>query len=512
MSASRPPLAPALRRNALANVLGRGASALIWVAVTPFALARLGPERFGVWSLFLALSGYFAALDFGMASAVARWVALGLARGEGRAASGAVLRALTVALGLGVIWLLACVLGRAVFCRLFHVPDALAAEVRASLLVFGASMALLSVSQVYQGALAGLQRLDLSNVALLGGLSVNVAILLVGLARGGGLAAVAWAAFAGQFVCASLAWRLYAARVRALPSSGDPSAVRWRDIFAFGGMVQITNALIVGQMQAPKFVIGAFGSLAEVTVFELGWRVANAVWSMPLLIQGALVPAAARASATGPDAVRDVLAWGTRWMTALTGVMLAGLALGVHALFRIWLGAGHDEAAGVAMLLALAFALGTPAIPGCAVARGAGRPDLEATGFAIALAVNTGAMIALVPGYGVRGAAIAQVISFAIMSAGVAIMLGRWLRIPLAISLGWAPLARLALPALAAAGVAWATASWPLLAISDAFRVGITRAVLFVILALGAGWITGDTRALLAWARRRADFGPRTAS
>jgi hypothetical protein len=62
-----------LRRSALANVVGRGASAVLWLVVTPLALSRLGPERFAVWSLFFVLGGYMASLDLGMSNGVSRY-------------------------------------------------------------------------------------------------------------------------------------------------------------------------------------------------------------------------------------------------------------------------------------------------------------------------------------------------------------------------------------------------------------------------------------------------------
>ena len=76
----------ALRRNAIANVIGRRASVLMWVVLTPFLLARLGDQRFGVWSLIFGFSGYVANLDFGMTSSVARFVAVAIARRDRRSA------------------------------------------------------------------------------------------------------------------------------------------------------------------------------------------------------------------------------------------------------------------------------------------------------------------------------------------------------------------------------------------------------------------------------------------
>ena len=94
-----PPRSTSLRRNAISVVLGRGASALMWVAVTPFTLARLGPERFGVWSLFFVFGGYAAALDLGMAGGIIRFVAVAAARGDRRAVRSVLMRSLAVSIG-----------------------------------------------------------------------------------------------------------------------------------------------------------------------------------------------------------------------------------------------------------------------------------------------------------------------------------------------------------------------------------------------------------------------------
>ncbi len=38
-----------LVRNVLSNVVGRGLSIVAWLAITPWVLRSLGPERFGFW-------------------------------------------------------------------------------------------------------------------------------------------------------------------------------------------------------------------------------------------------------------------------------------------------------------------------------------------------------------------------------------------------------------------------------------------------------------------------------
>ena len=137
----------------MANIAGRGVSVLLWVVVTPFALHRLGNERFGIWSLFFVLSGYVATLDLGMSAGVSRFVAMSAARGDDRLdARRVILRSLLLSAGLGLVWALACVVSRGLFVRVFHVPAAWIPEVGASLAIFAGSLLVFSIAQVLQGA------------------------------------------------------------------------------------------------------------------------------------------------------------------------------------------------------------------------------------------------------------------------------------------------------------------------------------------------------------------------
>ena len=46
------------------NLAGRAVYVAGWLVVTPFMLGRLGPERFGLWSLLTVVAGIYLAFDF----------------------------------------------------------------------------------------------------------------------------------------------------------------------------------------------------------------------------------------------------------------------------------------------------------------------------------------------------------------------------------------------------------------------------------------------------------------
>ena len=64
-------------KNAFANVARGMAAALVALAVTPFLTRALPPEKYGAWALVLQLAAYVGYLEFGIQTAVGRFVARG---------------------------------------------------------------------------------------------------------------------------------------------------------------------------------------------------------------------------------------------------------------------------------------------------------------------------------------------------------------------------------------------------------------------------------------------------
>jgi O-antigen/teichoic acid export membrane protein len=283
----------------------------------------------------------------------------------------------------------------------------------------------------------------------------------------------------------------------------DSTSVGWRDMLSFGATVQVTNAFITGQQNAARFLLGMLTQLALVAQFELGARVATALWSIPTLIQGAVIPEAARASASpGTAGLRAVYVWGCRWIFVATGLLMGGLWLTAPALFVLWLGPGHDASAQIARGLVFAFVAATLAGPATAVARGGGWPRMESVALGSALLLNILLSMVLIPRAGAAGAVLALGISYALASAGLLIVFHRRIQVA---SIAWGlrlPVPRLGAAALCAGAVWLATRSLGHDTRLDALRTVTIQGGTFTILYAAAGSLTGDTRAI--WERTRA--------
>jgi O-antigen/teichoic acid export membrane protein len=493
-----------LRRNAIWNMLGRGLSASLWIVVTPWVLSRLGQERFAVWALFFALSGYVATLDFGMASGVARHVAVGVARGDRHGIDQVLRRSLIVSVGLGLVWCVVFIGFRRLFLAAFHVPAEMSDEVMASLAVFAGAMFVFSSTQVLVGGLIGFQKLHLSNAFTLAGLLLHAAVLVVGLGAGGGLVAAACAAVAGHTLTGLLAGRVVWRDVGAMKQREGQPGFPWRELLAYGGIIQATNAFAMGWLQGGKILIGILGHLALVTQFELGFRVANAIASLPVLIQGAIIPAAAHASGAGGILeVAGTYRWGCRWVYAVGAMVLAGLWLVAPGLYLLWLGPGHAVSASIARGLALVFTGVILVGPSLAVARGGGWPELETIQLGFALLGNIALALWSVPRFGAQGAVFAMGVSFTVSAAWLILAMHRRLGVS---TWEWARvlvLPRFVGPAVASAALALAFGRWHAEDRTGGLVMVAVQGGLFLVLATLLAWPNGDPRAVMTWAHGR---------
>jgi O-antigen/teichoic acid export membrane protein len=489
----------ALRRNALANVIGRIVTAVLWVAVTPLVLGRLGADRFGVWSIFFALIASAAVLDLGVSNIAGRFVALGRGSQDLGMVRAAIRRAVAAGVVFGLIWSVVCVLARGPIMQLFGVAPEMRAEVGAALLALATSLALFAPAQALQGVLVGFQRLDLANLSQVSGVVLHVAALAATLLAGHGLVGAAMAGVLGQAIALTTAGIAVLLLVRRLPAGNARSSVSWRQMLSFGATVQVTNAFISGQQNTPRFLLGALGSLGLVAQFELGARVATAMWSIPTLILGAVIPAAARASADpGSGGLRTVYEWACRWVFASSAFLLGGLWLTAPGLFVLWLGPGHGPSADLARGLVFALAAATMAGPATAVARGGGWPAFETVTLGGALLLNLALSGFLIPRSGASGAVLALGLSYAVTSVALIEVFRR----RIGVSASWwtrLPMPRYGAGAACVAAVWLLTRNMPVgTQMESGLTVGIQGAA-FTLLFAAVGWFTGDSQ--LVWNR-----------
>jgi O-antigen/teichoic acid export membrane protein len=404
--------------NAAFNLAGRFVSVAGWMIVTPWMLARMGSERFGLWSLLTVIAGTYAAFDLGLAGSLTKFVAEFRAKGDRAGLRAIYTQGVWFYAALGALFLAIIVLARGPLLGLFRVPVALRHEAGTALLAAAVAYALLNGFTFLSSVLAGLHRLDLWNRILIVTTLIQFAGVIIVLRSGGGVPALFLNTGVGLLVgivASRMAIRRLAPEVGFDIAPGPPGLLR--RMMRYSAAIQIVNLGVLAQFQLDKVLFGSMLSLAAVGNYELGFRVVSALWSVPALLLPPLLPAVAHLDAVGErERVARLYRRASRYVLAVAFPIAAGVIALSPPLFQAWLGPGHGDAAIAAIALAGMLAVNILTGVGSAIVRGAGRPGLEARYQLLAMVLHLSLSLTLIPRWGFRGGMVASAMSTAIAS------------------------------------------------------------------------------------------------
>lgn len=458
---AQPPTSGA-RRVATNAALLAGSTLLARLAMFALGvvLARtLGAEDFGRYGLGVALAAVVLPLtDLGVSQYLAREVARSTQQGEAQVVALARVRLLS-ALGVNAVAMLLVVV---------LVVDE---RTQTTVLLALCAAALDGLAQFAFGYFQGLERMRLqANLTTLVSLARATGGITIALATGSLMAVLVWSIGIG------LAQALFSGDRMRRVVRGAAAARRspvWGTVIAIGAVTIFVNLTL----RADTLLIGALRSEAEVGYYTAAWALLGGLQVVPWMIAVALGPVFARTHATDPAAFRRAWNEGMRTVILLSvpvAVLVSILASPIVG--RLF---GAEYAPGETALAILVWSVPLAGLNSVATLalRGAGRERILVAVMATGAAVNIGVNQWAIREHGIDGAAVVNVgtelvilalLTTLVVRVGLAplprVALPR-LVLALAVLAGLAVLLRdrvpvevaLAVPALAYAGVAWAT-------------------------------------------------------
>ena len=326
------------RRNLVANLVGRGWSAVMALAFVPVYLRALGPEAYGLIALYTTLQASFAIIDVGLTTTLNRELAV-------RSASGAdsrhVLRTLEA-----VYWTTAVIAAFVImsgsgwvaahWVQARTLPQA---EVQRAIVLMALVLAFQWPLGFYSGGLLGLERQVMSNALLIATSTLRYGGAALGTVDGLGESAhVLLVAGRGQCVSALLTavvlWR-YVGEPRKARFSATALSGVWR--FTAGmGAISATTLLLT---QIDKIVLSRLLSLEMFGYYSLAAVAANSLYALVAPVAAAAFPGLTREAASGNNAGTAVLYHrATQTVTVLVVPIAAVLAFFAPLVLRVWTG------------------------------------------------------------------------------------------------------------------------------------------------------------------------------
>ena len=330
-------------KNAAANVVRGGAAAMVAIILPPFLTRLMSTESYGAWCLVLQLSAYVGYLDFGIQTAVGRFVAYANEKGDADTRDRIVSTAFAGLTAAGIAAIGGSLGLTVLLPRIFqHLPSAMVGDARTALLLVAGSLAIGLPASVFNGVFVGLQRYEIP-AAIIGGSRVLSALLVVLVVKSGGdltrmgatVGAVNLASYAVQYWM----YRRMAPVLRVSAQLVSRKTIRELLYYCSGltawslAMLLVTglDVLLVGYFEFEKLAYYAVAA----TVITLLSGLQNAVF-------GVMIPSTAVQHARGDSKeLGRVVITATRYGTFL--ILLAGLPLVFAArnILTVWVGPNY---------------------------------------------------------------------------------------------------------------------------------------------------------------------------
>jgi len=408
------------------NALGRGLPLLLALALTPVLLHQLGLDRWGLFTLALAMVGVFGVFDLGVGPALTRSLAERIGAGrmeEGYSLVGSALAVLVVVSGAvgAMLWLLIPALVESVL----RVPAALRADAVAGFRVLALAAPIVVLNAALWGVLAAFHRFRAANLV---NIPVNALYYI-----GPVLLLTVWDSFAGvmlTLVACRLGMTLaYAAlAVRDVPGLGL-SRIELRlalPLLRLGGWMTLTSLMSQALLYADRFFIGALLSLSAVAYYATPLDLVMRAWMLPVAVAQVLVPAIARSFAADPAEAAATLRQGTLGILVLVLPACLLLTGAAWDLLSLWLGRDFaDGGAAVLRILGIGIFFSCVAFGPGSLLDAIGRPDVTARFVLVQAAIFLPLTVVLLLWRGIEGAALAWALRCAVDCAGKAALAAR---------------------------------------------------------------------------------------
>jgi len=399
-----------LVKNTGLNLLGLIVPALIGLVTVPVVIHWLGTDRFGLFSIILAVFGYFALFDLGLGKASIKFAAEALGRGEAADLPRIIwttvgMQTVFGLLGMGLMIALTPFLAE----HVLKISEANLAEAKTSLVMMAFSLPFAIITPSIRGVLEAGQRFDLVNAVKIPTNAVIYILPLIGAPLGMGLRGIVLlltiSRVATMFVWIGLAVRVYPV----LRKRDFLPRARLRTLFSFGGWNALSSFVWFILVSADRFVLGALRGMTAVGYYAAPAEAMGRMNMLPGSLALTLFPAFS-ALEGGGDAERSkrLYSRSLKFTLIFLGPLTAGIIALAGFILRVWLGPVFAvESRFVLQILALAFLLSALAYVPYSYLQGLGRADLPTKFQLIELAVLAPALWFGVKLLGLGGAALA---------------------------------------------------------------------------------------------------------
>jgi O-antigen/teichoic acid export membrane protein len=334
-----------ISKNAIANLMGMVINMAIAFILSPFLVHTLGDTRYGVWTIAVAFTGYMSLFDFGISSAVNRYVAKYNSQNEQEKINSILSTALALFALMAFIVILISPLMANLITSMVNIDESLVEVVYLLIIVVSFDIGVFIIRGLFRGTFAGYQRYEVINATLILSALYKALMFYIFLSEGYGLIAMGIISISANFltVLVFYIWlRKQYPEVSfrfGLVKKKQASKIIGYSKFTFVAM--FANQIIY---YSDAFVIGYFLTAAAVTHYSIPWTLAEYAKKISMAISQTYAPAISDKEASGDlDMVKSLYVSGTKYMIIISNLLSVGVIVLGGAFIAVWMGPQYKE-------------------------------------------------------------------------------------------------------------------------------------------------------------------------
>ena len=337
--------ASSLAKNSAANLIRLGFTSLVAILLPAYLTHRLPVAIYGAWVLILQLGAYVGYLDFGVQTAVSKYIAEYEAKRDfaGCSRCASVGFAIMAAAGLAGI-LLTLGLAWAVPDLFRKMPPTLYHDVRLSILFVGTSLSINLVASIFSAIFLGLQRYSVPMFTTIAGRILYGIAVLTAVYFHTSLAVMGAAVALSNVLSALLqviAWDRLAAHIRVSLRAIDRGTLRQMTSYCFVLTIWSVCMLLIGGIDLT--IVGHY-DFAQTAFYSIATSPTTFILMLFGAVLGPLLPASSALSTERtPQQMGKILLRATRYGTLLLLASGLPILLGGYWLLRLWVGPEYAE-------------------------------------------------------------------------------------------------------------------------------------------------------------------------
>ncbi|MFH1507839.1 MAG: polysaccharide biosynthesis C-terminal domain-containing protein [Candidatus Omnitrophota bacterium] len=410
------PLSKRIIRNTLYNALGAGCLMLVSLILTPYIIKNIGIEKFGIWAIANVLIAYFGFFDFSMSTPVVKYASEFHILSDSSKLNQLFNTAFVFYLCLAVATGITCFIFLKPLLNFFSIPPGIYKE---ALFVVGMSVVsfmLLMVFNTFNSLLVGLQYMDTtSRIVIFSSIISTIGTVYV-LSNGYGLRGLSvnylFVIFASGIISAIMAFRKLP-EIRFNPFCSKASMFKL--LFGFGVKLHVAKIAFLVSFQIDKILLARFLTLASVTFYELGSKIAFTIRRVSFLLVSAIVPAASEMSTTRERAaVYNFYLRCSKYLISISIPLFLFFIFNARQILFAWIGEVYIESVIVLQLLAVGYLASVFTGALATTAAGMGKPEFEMKRGLLVVPLNLALSLILIIKIGLIGACIGTMVSLVV--------------------------------------------------------------------------------------------------